>query len=94
MEILTVENIVRILLDKVQCSRISDLFPETVIRFNQSFPVPSGITKCYRSVCDTRQIAFTSTSDGFVRTVETSCSTTDSQNLDFTSDQASSEIVD
>ena len=64
-----------------KCSRISELAPETIISFSQSFPAPSGTSKCYRSVCDTRQIAFTSTSDGFVRTVETSCSTTDSQIL-------------
>ena len=69
-----------------KCFRISKLVPETVICFSQSFPVPSGTTKCYCSVCDTRQIALMSTSDGFVRTVETSCSTADSQNLDFTWD--------
>ena len=44
-----------------KCSRISELVPEIVISFSQSFPVPSGTTKCYCSVCDTRQIAFTST---------------------------------
>ena len=58
-----------------KCSRISELVPETIISFSQSFPVPSGTTKCYCPVCDTRQFAFTSTSDGFVRTVETSCFT-------------------
>ena len=46
------------------------------------------------SVCDTRQTAFTSTSDGTFCPVETSCFTTDSQDLDYTSDQALSEMVD
>ena len=33
-----------------KCPRISELVPETIISFSQSFPVPSGMTKCYCSV--------------------------------------------
>ena len=42
-------------------SRNSELVCETIISFSQNYPVPSGMTKCYCSVYDTRQIAFTST---------------------------------
>ena len=78
MEFLSVENIVKIPLDKVQSVlEFLNWFLKQSC-FSQSFPVPSGTSKCYCSVCDTRQIALMSTSDGFVPTVETAGSTTDS----------------
>ena len=59
-----------------------------------SYPFSPGTTECSCSICHTGQTAFTSTSDGTSYPVETSCSTTGSQQLDFRSDQTSSGLVD